>query len=76
MVIAFARKQDVVRIAEMYSKLYSHVWKRPDNSRKKEKLINYVEIRLRRKNYFIYKATLRNKIDTLVKSQNRIQNSL
>ena len=62
MVIELVTKQDVVRIAEMYSKLYSHVWKRPDNSRKKEKLINYVEIRLKRKNYYIYKATLRNKI--------------
>ena len=53
MVIELVTKQDVVRIAEMYSKLYSHVWKRPDNTRKKDKLINYVEERLKTKNYFI-----------------------
>jgi hypothetical protein len=53
LVIELVTKQDVVRIAEMYSKLYSHVWKRPNNVRKKEKLINYVEIRLKRKNYFM-----------------------
>ena len=69
MVIELVTKQDVVRITEMYSKLYSHVWKRPDNSRNKEKLINYVEIRLKRKNYFIYKATLRNKIIGTISSK-------
>ena len=69
MVIELVTIQDVVRIAEMYSKLYSHVWKRPDNSRKKEKLINYVEIRLKRKNYFIYKATVRNKIIGTISSK-------
>jgi ribosomal protein S18 acetylase RimI-like enzyme len=69
MAIELVTKQDVVRIAEMYSKLYSHVWKRPDNSRKKEKLINYVGIRLKRKNYFIYKATLRNKIIGTISSK-------
>ena len=69
MVIELATIQDVVRIAEMYSKLYSHVWKRPDNSKKMEKLINYVEIRLKRKNYFIYKATLRNKVIGTISSQ-------
>jgi hypothetical protein len=53
----------------MYSKLYSHVWKRPENSSKKEKLINYVEIRLKRKNYFIYNATLRNKIIGTISSK-------
>lgn len=34
-----------------------------------EKLINYVEIRLKRKNYFIYKATLRNKVIGTISSQ-------
>ena len=69
MVIELVTRQDVVRIAEIYSKLYSHVWKRPDNSRKKEKLINYVEIRLKRKNYYIYKATLKNKIVGTISSK-------
>ena len=69
MVIELVTKQDVVRIAEMYSKLYSHVWKRPNNVRKKEKLINYIEIRLKRKNYFIYKATVRNKIIGTISSK-------
>jgi hypothetical protein len=50
MAIELVTKPDVVRIAEMYSKLYSHVWKRPNNVRKGEKLINYVEIRLSWKN--------------------------
>ena len=69
MVIELVTKQDVARIAEMYSKLYSHVWKRPDNARKKEKLIRYVEVRLKRKNYFIYKITVRNKIIGTISSK-------
>jgi hypothetical protein len=36
MVEELVTKQDVVIIAEMYSKLYSHVWKKPDNSKKKK----------------------------------------
>ena len=42
--IELVTKKDVIRIAEMYSKLYSHVYKRPDNVRKKEKLIMIKEI--------------------------------
>ena len=69
MAIELVTKQDVVRIAEMYSKLYSHVWKRPNSVRKKETLINYIEIRLKRKNYFIYKATVRHKIIGTISSK-------
>ena len=39
MVIELATKRDVIRIADMYSELYSHVYKRPNSERKKEKLI-------------------------------------
>ena len=69
MVIESATKQDVIRIAEMYSKLYSHVYKRPDNVRKKEKLIRYVEVRLKRKDYFIYKTIVKNKIIGTISSK-------
>ena len=69
MVIELATKQDVVRIADMYSKLYSHVYKRPDNVRNKEKLIAYVGVRLKRKDYYIYKAVVRNKIVGTISSK-------
>ena len=69
MPIELVTKKDVVRIADMYSKLYSHVYKRPDNARKKEKLIAYVEVRLNRKGYFIYKAVVRNKIVGTISSK-------
>ena len=45
------------------------VYKRPDNVRKKEKLIRYVEVRLKRKDYFIYKAIVRNKIIGTISSK-------
>ena len=51
--IELATKQDVIRIADMYFELYSHVYKRPNSERKKEKLIDYVKVRLKKKNYFI-----------------------
>jgi len=35
MIIELANKQDVIRIADMYSKLYSHVHKKPNGVRKK-----------------------------------------
>ena len=69
MPIELVTKKDVVRIADMYSKLYSHVYKRPDNVRKREKLIAYVEVRLNRKGYFIYKAVVRNKIVGTISSK-------
>jgi len=69
MIIELATKKDVIRIADMYSRLYSHVYKKPDNVRKKEKLIKYVEARLKRKDYFIYKAMLRNKIIGTISSK-------
>jgi ribosomal protein S18 acetylase RimI-like enzyme len=69
MVIELATKQDVIRIADMYSKLFSHVYKRPNSERKKEKLIDYVEVRLKRKDYFIYKAIVRNKIIGTISSK-------
>ena len=62
MIIELATTNDVIRIADMYSRLYSHVYKKPDNVRKKEKLIKYVEARLKREDYFIYKAILRNAV--------------
>ena len=67
--IESANKQDVLRIADMYSKLYSHVHKRPDGARKKDKLINYVEVRLKRKDYYIYKAVVKNKIVGIISSK-------
>ena len=69
MVIELVTKKDVIRIADMYSKLYSHVYKKPDNVRKKEKLIKYVEVRLKREDYFIYNAIVRNKIIGTISSK-------
>jgi len=67
--IELATKQDVIRIADMYFELYSHVYKRPNSERKKEKLIDYVKVRLKKKNYFIYKAIVRNKIIGTISSK-------
>jgi len=69
MVIELATKQDVIRIADMYFELYSHVHKRPNSERKKEKLIDYVEVRLKRKDYFIYKGIVKNKIIGTISSK-------
>jgi ribosomal protein S18 acetylase RimI-like enzyme len=62
MLIESITKKDVIRIADMYYGIYCHVYKRPNSKRKKEKLINYVEVRRKRKDYFIYKAIVRGKI--------------
>ena len=62
MKIDLVSKQDVARISEIYLDLYHHVYKRPDAKRKKEKLIAYVEERLKKKDYFIYKTVERNRI--------------
>jgi ribosomal protein S18 acetylase RimI-like enzyme len=62
MIIKLVTKKDVARIADMYYELYCHVYKRPNSKRKKDKLIEYVEVRLKKNDYFIYKATIRKKI--------------
>ena len=60
MIIELATNKDVIKIADMYSRLYSHVYKKPDNVRKKEKLIKYVEVRLK------WKRITRKKGDKLI----------
>jgi ribosomal protein S18 acetylase RimI-like enzyme len=67
--IGLVTKQDVLRIADMYFELYSHVYRRPNSKRKKEKLIDYVEVRLKRKDYFIYKTIVRNEIIGTISSK-------
>jgi ribosomal protein S18 acetylase RimI-like enzyme len=62
LVTSLVTSKDVSRIADMYYELYCHVYKRPGSKRNKNKLIHYVEVRLKRDDYFIYKATIRKKI--------------
>jgi ribosomal protein S18 acetylase RimI-like enzyme len=60
--IKLVTNKDISRIADMYYELYCHVYKRPKSKRNKDKLIDYVEVRLKRDDYFIYKAIIRKKI--------------